>query len=251
MDHLTHSRRLRQLLRLCRHQIESRKECGQFRSQADIALIAFMELAVSHAAAVHALSEKHFDFSLSALCCARSAFEAGVIAVWIGQPELPFAREGRWIGFFRKLGKFYEEQGEFLEKTTPGLGADMTAAFDKTDAIFTDLVHKYPEIKVEGTPNVRQILKTNGYEHLYAGYKSASQVVHSGPETIIRQRHKDDSPDALYRVGLGEWTNACIMAGWGAAVATYTAMWRTGTSKQDLKPLIDAHTRFNNTLASE
>jgi hypothetical protein len=210
-----------------------------------------MEIAVSHAAAVQALSEKHLSFSSSALCCARSAFESGVIAMWIGEPQLPFEREGRWIGFFRRLGKFYEEQGEFLEIGDPGIREEMIKAFNKADSVFEKLLVAHPEIKVVGVPNVRQILKSAGYERLYAGYKSASQIVHSGPETIIRQRQKSKCADALLRIRHTEWTNACIMAGWGAAVATYTALRRTGSTLEKLKPLIDAHKRFSDALTSD
>ena len=251
MDHITQSRRLRQLLRICRRTIEIEHSPARKRTQADAALTALMEISISHASAVHALSGKHFEFSHSALCCARSAFEAGVVALWIGEPELPFGREGRWIGFFRGLGKFYDEQGDFLERNSPGIKDEMTAAFANTDSIFAELMKAHPEIKAVGTPNVRQILKSAGYEHLYAGYKSASQIVHSGPETVIRQRHKAESFDIFRRIGLTEWTNACIMSGWGAAVATYTALRRTGSTLANLKSLIDAHKRFNDILTKE
>jgi len=248
MNYVTQARRLRQLLRLCRKYMDESGDRRVSGGQADSALHAIMRLAIDHASAVHALAEKSFHFASPSLCCARAAFQAGTIATWIGTPELPFEREGRWIGHFRGLGKFYEKHGAVLELNMPGIKRDLKAAFDTVNAAFEQVLQAQPGIRVVGTPDIRSILKAADAEHLYAAYQSASEIIHIGPEAIIRSRQKAKDRAATQRIEEIEWTNSFNMAAWGAVSATYFALLRNTHKHAQLQPLLDEQSRFKGIL---
>ncbi len=219
--------------------------------EADSALLSILEIAIGHAHGVQALAEKHYQHGWAALCCARAAFEAGAISSWIGAPVLPFEREGRWIGYHRNLERFYKVQSGSLEEDIPGIGQQLQSAFEGRDSAFKQLLEKHPEIKVVAPPNVRQMLKDCQYEYLYAGYKEACQIIHAGPEAVIRVRHRIANQEKrrmfTYRCEIWpeDWTTALRMAGWGATVATYTGLLRNGRTPDGMRPLIEMQKKFN------
>jgi hypothetical protein len=213
------SRKLRSLLGKCRKLVGQPVVIPASAGDGDSALLAIMEIALGHAHGVQALAEKHYQHGWAALCCARAAFEAGAVSSWIGAPPLPFERERRWIGYYRKLQKFYKVQSDFLEDDIPGIGKQLQDAFEERNSAFEQLLTANPQIKVESPPNIRQMLKDCQYEQLYPGYKEASEIVHAGPEAVIRTRHRivgqQDKRVFLYRceVVAEDWTSAFRMAG--------------------------------------
>lgn len=251
MDHIEQARRLRKLLRLCRKHIGDASVFQATGGEADSVLLAVMEMAHAHASAVQALAEKHYAHGWSALCSARACFEAGAVSTWIGRPNEPFEREGRWIGFFRKLGRFYESQGELLDAVTPGIKDELRNAFEQRYAVFKMVTKMHPQIRIVEAPAIRVVLKDSGYEHLYAVYKEACEIVHSGPEAIIRTRRQapgsHNRRTFLYKCEATPWlwTNAVRMSGWGATASTYMALLRNGRDPASLEALIKEHKEFN------
>jgi hypothetical protein len=253
-DLLADARRLRTLLRLCRTTAGEAAGVLALSGEADSALLAILEIALGHAQGVQALAEKHYRHGWAALCCARAAFEAGAVSSWIGTPPDPFVREGRWIGYYRQLERFYKVQAGFLEDDIPGIGSELQGAFSERDSAFKQLLANHPEIKVETPPSMRQMLKDSQYERLYAGYMEACEIVHAGPEAVIRVRHRmaghENRRTFLYRCEIWpeDWASALRMAGWGATVATYNGLLRNGRTPDDLRPLLEAQKRFNKSL---
>jgi hypothetical protein len=219
--------------------------------EADSALLSILEIALGHSHGVQALAEKNYQHGWAALCCARAAFEAGAVSSWIGAPPLPIDREGRWIGYYRKLERFYKVQAEFLEEDIPGIGQELQNAFTLRDSAFERLLKAHPEIQVQTPPGVRQMLKDCQYEHLYAGYKEACEIVHAGPEAVIRTRHRlvnEQHKRAFqYRCEIlpEDWISALRMAGWGATLATYTGLLRNGRTPDEVRPLLEEQKKYN------
>jgi len=255
MNHIKQSKCLKKLLKLCRKYIGNATVFQASGGEADSALLAIMEMAHAHALAVQALAEKNHAHGWSAQCSARACFESGAVSAWIGRPNEPFEREGRWIGFFRKLGKFYDKQGELLNETTPGLKDELNNAFKERYAVFEAVTKVHPQIQIVNTPTIRSILTDAGYEHLYAAYNEACEIVHSGPEAIIRSRHKATSPlhkrTFAYKCEATPslWTGAIRMSGWGATISTYMALRRNGHDNASLEPLLEEHKKFNLVVA--
>ena len=254
MDHTALSRQLRSLTRTCRKFIGEQRPLPARGGDADSVLLAMMEMALSHAQAVQALAEKHFDHGWSALCVARSCFEAGAASAWIGTPSDPFDREGRWIGYFRKLERFYKTKGEMLEGESPGISDQLKSILSSKHGVFKQVLEKHPDIKVVQYPKMRDLLKALKYEHLYIGYIEACEITHSGPEAVYRSRDQllHQSKKRVYtykcRVTPEFWQNAILMSGWGAAVSSYHALLRNGADINSVNQIFVAHNLFNEAI---
>ena len=70
------------------------------RYGADSAAFALSQLGIHHAWAVADLASVSKSTIIGATACARCSLEIGALSAWLTQPEDPFARETRWLGWY-------------------------------------------------------------------------------------------------------------------------------------------------------
>lgn len=251
MDILLLARNLRNIVRTCRSLLGPNSTLNFNGSEADSAALCLQQLSLSHASGVYVLALNNVNWAYPATTCARAAFEAGVIAVWLSLPSDSAQRHRRWLGHWQKISKFYSKQGNALEGSNPGINKKLMDIISEREDMYKRFALNAPNILPENPPKIEDMLDEIGYSHLYAGYTEACEISHSGPEAVIRSRHRNPSEDfpqgICYEISVDvtDWAVAFQMAGWGATIATYHALKNHGTSDHYLIPLLEKQSSFD------
>lgn len=251
MDITPFARELRNIIRDCNSILGPNHTIDFNGNEADSASVCLQQLSISHATGVYVLAFKNTNLAYPAFACARAAFKAGMLAAWLSIPDIPSERLSRWIGHWRTIGRFYNKQGEILEASTPGISKTLSDVITGREEMYTRLMKSDPKLISQKPPSVKKLLDEIGHPHCYAAYCEACEIVHSGPEAVIRARHGNRTEkhslgySCACTIHPADWAIPLKMSAWAPAVATYHALRRHGIKKPQLKLLIEKHSRFD------
>ncbi len=213
----------------------------------DCGVPALIEFIILQAKAVCLLAESNDVFASAAAACARSAMEVGALAAWLAKPTDRHEREGRWLGYFKSLEDFYRKQAKDLKGRNPD---EVKEANERlSNHLKTLCLPRFGrEIIPVSKPSLRQMISDLGYDHLYAGYRELCEIIHGGPETIVRHRIPHQSwavpmgfQFGVFRDSKLDWRIVFKMTGWGVGVSSYHCCRNSGFDNSKCSALIDAH----------
>lgn len=180
--------------------------------------------------------------------------EVGALAAWLARPDDIYDREARWIGYFKTLESFHRKMADHFRSTNPQLAKELE------DCISANM--RLPETRFGRRiipvkkPSLKDIVSDLGYSHVYAAYREVCEVIHGGPEMVVRHRRRHSVPGQhqLMAFVFGvhpadeDWWIAFRVTGWGLAVSTYHSLRNFNFNNAQLQPILDAHHRLNGRL---
>lgn len=218
--------------------------------EVDCGIPALVEHVVLQVRAVSELAKLSPDFASAAAGSARSAMEVAALAVWLATPKDPYVREGRWLGYFRTLGDHYRKTAAELKLSDPEVARDIETVMSKyIDGMTGTRFGR--EVALISKPSLKQMMTDVNYGHLYPGYRTACEIVHGGPETIMRHRrtHKTPTIPMGFEFGLfpikQDWPIIFKMSGWGVGVSGYHCARILGFRNDACSQLFASHKRLN------
>lgn len=228
------------------------------RYESDVTATGLTLLSIRHAEAVALCVLWGPSGFIPAAACARAAFETAVTAAWLQVPENPFEREGRWLGYYKGMERFYRnlaaEHGDSESEVVDGFvqyGAQHELWRSRIEA-------SLPIGAVVDRPSVPAMLKELGASPLYRVYRAASQIVHGEPpalEYVMRTSYERDDPastEPVFRAtrraidfGVFVTPDAAVaplrLASYGVTRATMFLAARARVAEHELGPLAERH----------
>jgi hypothetical protein len=229
------------------------------RYEADVTASALTLLAIRHAEGVAMCAFLGYQGAIPAAAAARASFEIALTAIWLQVPEDPFAREGRWLGYYKAVVRYYRNLASDLRDIIPDAAADYERIANQSELWRSSIESALPAgYNVVAPAAVPSKLEEIGAMQLYPVYRHASQIVHGEPaalDLVHRSEYDRDDPtstDPVFRVAsrtamYGDFTRQqdldgpLRMASYGVTRATVFLATRAGLDDTLLQPLISKH----------
>lgn len=198
----------------------------------------------------------------SAWTLARSAFESGMTAMWLAEPDDWKERESRWIRWVQREEKFTQNLARSLpDASVVGSNpfAQNVAALRQrresiTQLLLAEFARSNPESEesharrkhhLETGPTFETILKecTLGRE-MYLAYRIGSHYAHTGPSVSDSVFSFDGKAfSAYYAYGPGDWVAPFKLASWSLAQPAMFVLQRADCDPVKSALIISAHPR--------
>jgi hypothetical protein len=148
--------------------------------EADGEALNLFNLVIRHAEGVLALARADLVLVPPAYATARAAFEAATRAAWMVNADDPFDREARWLVHLQEEERARQRASE---RATDAESAARFAQHARTIKEFregvTDAMPKHVKL-LAAVPNLLEMSRSIGGEHLYLLYIFLSQFAHGG-----------------------------------------------------------------------
>lgn len=211
------------------------------------------EIVLRHAEAIVDLAEKDESLFFAAAACARSAKEAAVTQAWILDPKTRIEKEGRWLGYFETINKFHRNLNDELSDVDPNIDEELKDFSSYMDELKSRLIDGRP-IDVVKKPRVMDMLDAIGYKSLYSSYRELCEIVHIGPEMVMRFKKGKRNSNGSLSVNItncylgNEWHIPFLAIGWATSLASMSLLHEFKRPIDKLKKLHSFHVKLNESL---
>jgi hypothetical protein len=142
------------------------------RYESSVAACAQILLCLTYAWAVPDLARLGLQTFAPACSSARGALEVAAKAAWLVEPTDPMSREGRWLGWYKSLERFYQNLAADFA-SIPSVASKMKKSSDLYGNYRTAITEKLPAAYQIVNPGTMQsILRELDLAALYPLYRS-------------------------------------------------------------------------------
>jgi hypothetical protein len=160
---------------------------GQY--EADVAAAGLALLCLEFAWASADLARLGLNTLAAASACARGALETAAKAAWLVAPDQPMDREGRWLGWYHALERYYTNRAKDLSDSAD-LAEAMRSRARHYGAYRSAIAEKLPHgHEIAPPPTMHSLFASLDALHLYGLYRTTSQYQHGEPlalDSVLR-----------------------------------------------------------------
>ena len=203
---------------------------------------ALMEITLQHSNAFFSLANISQNYFFAAASCARAAIEASTTVAWICEPKSKIEKEGRWLGYNGSLRRFHRIINQELSSEDPELSS-FPEEMEKADKLVRERKIDGESIPVVDKPNQEQMMRVCGIHDLYASYRELCQIVHVGPELLMRFKEKIEIEDDVFgyriqqEVWDTDWHIPYLTIAHSVANSVMTVLYDCGMSPKDFNSI--------------
>lgn len=207
-------------------------------------MAAYTEIVLQHADVFTRLTTANGQYFFAAASAARSAFEAAVMAAWIRMPSEKVRKEGRWLGIQEGMKKAHRNYARELGEIDPSLD-ESAAPIRELHELLKNRSIGGQSIPVETKPNAEAMLRDIGFSGMYTAYRELCEIVHVGPEMVLRYKDgsdKDENSKIVIRPRMftTDWVIPFLTIGWSVSTSSMATLVEIGTDSATLRKIHDS-----------
>jgi hypothetical protein len=157
------------------------RERLQGRYEADVAAAGLALLCLEFAWGSADLARLGLNTLAAAAACARGALETAAKAAWLVAPDEPMDREGRWLGWYRAMERYYSNLATDLSDSAE-VAEEMRSRASRYGAYRSAVAEKMPDgHEIAPPPTMDRLFASLDALPLYTLYRTTSQYQHGEP----------------------------------------------------------------------